>query len=262
MPNHESPRHASPSPTSPGRASPSEPDPVTGLPIGPPVDDTPARFPERVTLVGRYVRLEPLAAGHVQHLYEASVAPARDARSPGPDGRMRYLIDTTPADAAEVERWLETCEMEGTRVGYALIDRATERAEGRFFLMRIKPKVRCIELGNVYFGPALSRTRAATEAVYLMVRYALEELGYRRFEWKCDSLNAPSRRAAERFGFTYEGTFRRDVILKGRTRDTAWYALIDEDWPAVRAGFERWLSPDNFDAAGRQRARLEQLRPA
>jgi RimJ/RimL family protein N-acetyltransferase len=127
--------------------------------------------------------------------------------------------------------------------------------------MRIHRHHRCIELGNVYFGPALSRTRKATEAVYLIARYALDELGYRRFEWKCDALNAPSRRAALRYGFTYEGTFRRDVIVKGRSRDTAWFALIDADWPRVRAGFERWLDPANFDADGEQRATLEGLRP-
>ena len=126
--------------------------------------------------------------------------------------------------------------------------------------MRIHPPNRCIELGNVYFGPALARTRKATEAVYLIARHALEELGYRRLEWKCDALNAPSRRAALRYGFTYEGTFRRDVIVKGRSRDTAWFSLIDADWPRVRAGFERWLDPANFDAGGNQRASLEALR--
>ena len=133
-------------------------------------------------------------------------------------------------------------------------------AEGHFYLMRIAPEHRRIELGNVLFGPRLSRTRAASEAVFLIARHAFEELGYRRFEWKCDALNAPSRRAALRYGFAFEGIFRRDMIIKGRTRDTAWYALTDADWPRARAAFERWLDPANFDAAGRQRRTLEELR--
>ena len=248
----------------PEPASEHESDPATGLPIGPRVDDTPARYPERVSISGRYARLEPLAPDHAQHLFEAMTAAARDGRSAGPEGRVRYLLDRVPESVEDVRRWLATCEDEaqpgGGRVGYAIVDRATERAEGRFFLMRINPTSRVIEVGNVYFGPALARTRAATEALYLLARYALEELGYRRFEWKCDALYAPSRRAAERFGFTYEGTFRRDVIVKGRSRDTAWYSIVDSDWPAVRAAFERWLAPDNFDAQGHQLARLEALR--
>ena len=118
------------------------------------------------------------------------------------------------------------------------------------------------EVGNILFGPRIARTRVATEAIYLSARYALEELSYRRFEWKCDSLNAPSRRAAERFGFRFEGVFRRDFIVKGRSRDTAWYAMTEEDWPRIRAGFERWLAPDNFDGEGRQRRSLSELRSA
>ena len=121
---------------------------------------------------------------------------------------------------------------------------------------------RSIELGHVLFGPGLARTPAASEAVYLIARHAFEELGYRRFEWKCDALNAPSRRAALRYGFAFEGVFRRHMIVKGRSRDTAWYALTDADWPRVRRGFERWLDPANLDAAGHQRRRLEELRGA
>ena len=243
-----------PDPTDrPGPGSEHELDPETGLPIGPRVDDTPARAPEAVSISGRYARLEPLGPAHAPDLLAASNLPDGPAR-------FRYLFEVPPRSLEEVERWLATCDAGGERVGWAVCDRRTEGAEGRFFLMRIHRPFRSIELGNVYFGPRLARTRAATEAVYLIARYALEELGYRRFEWKCDALNAPSRRAAERFGFVYEGTFRRDVIVKGRSRDTAWYAITDADWPRVRAGFEAWLDPDNFDGEGRQRARLEELR--
>jgi len=230
-----------------------ETDPETGLPIGPPVDATPARWPAAVALGGRWARLEPLGREHAADLLAAS-------GGPGAPARFRYLFDEPPRELADVERWLATCAEDTARVGWAVIDRATGRAGGRCFLMRVAPAHRRVELGNVLFGPDLARTRAATEAVYLLARYALEELGNRRFEWKCDALNAPSRRAAERFGFVFEGTFRRDVIVKGRTRDTAWYAITDADWPRVRAGFERWLDPGNFDAAGRQLRRLEDLR--
>jgi RimJ/RimL family protein N-acetyltransferase len=159
---------------------------------------------------------------------------------------------------AEVERRI--ADRRGERVGWAIVEPATGVAGGHFYLMRIAPEHRRIELGNVLFGPRLSRTRAASEAVFLIARHAFEELGYRRFEWKCDALNAPSRRAALRYGFAFEGIFRLDMIIKGRTRDTAWYALTDADWPRARAGFERWLDPANFDAAGRQRRTLEELR--
>src|SRR5262249_10855243 len=118
----------------------------------------------------------------------------------------------------------------------------------------------CIEIGHIWLGTPLQRTAAATEAIFLLARYAFDDLGYRRLEWKCDAANARSRRAAERFGFTYEGTFRRHMIGKGRNRDTAWFSIVDEEWPAVRAGFEAWLAPENFDGDGRQRRTLEESR--
>src|SRR6185437_14911833 len=135
------------------------------------------------------------------------------------------------------------------------------RALGFLSLMEIRPPMRVVEVGNIVYAPALQRTPLTTEAQYLLARYAFETLGYRRYEWKCDSLNAPSRRAAERFGFTYEGIFRQHRIVKGRNRDTAWFAMLDSEWPARKAAFERWLEPDNFDDAGRQKARLSDLRP-
>ena len=143
-----------------------------------------------------------------------------------------------------------------------MIDRATGQVEGRQTLMRITPAHRCIEIGNIYWGPRIAGTRVATEAMYLFAVYVLETLGYRRYEWKCDALNAPSRRAALRFGFTWEGHFRRAVIVRGRTRDTAWFAMIDEEWPALKAAYERWLAPENFDGQGRQKTRLGDLTAA
>jgi RimJ/RimL family protein N-acetyltransferase len=126
--------------------------------------------------------------------------------------------------------------------------------------LRIEPAMGSIEVGHLAYSPALQRHPAATEAMYLMMRHVFDELGYRRYEWKCDDRNQASRRAALRLGFRFEGIFRQHMVIKGRNRDTAWYAILDSEWPALRAAFERWLDPANFDAAGRQRARLEALR--
>ena len=139
---------------------------------------------------------------------------------------------------------------------FAIVDKASGRALGYQSLMRIDPANGVIEVGNILYTPALQRTIGATEAQYLFAQYIFGELGYRRHEWKCNALNAPSRRAALRFGFAFEGVFRQHMIVKGRNRDTAWYSIIDADWPARRAGFERWLAPDNFDAQGRQKTNL------
>jgi RimJ/RimL family protein N-acetyltransferase len=136
------------------------------------------------------------------------------------------------------------------------VDRATGRAVGYASYLRIEPAHRVIEVGSILYTPLLQRTRGATEAMYLMARYIFEELGYRRYEWKCDSRNEPSRRAAERLGFTFEGIFRQHMIVKGGNRDTAWYSMLDSEWGERKAAFERWLDPGNFDAAGRQRTGL------
>ena len=143
---------------------------------------------------------------------------------------------------------------------FAVVDAATERASGTLSLMRIDPAHGVIEVGNVNFSPALQRTTASTEAQYLLMRHVFDDLGYRRYEWKCDSLNARSRVAAERLGFSFEGIFRQAVVYKGRSRDTAWYSVIDSEWPAVRRGFERWLHPDNMEPDGMPRASLAQCR--
>ena len=142
---------------------------------------------------------------------------------------------------------------------FAIVDPATGEAAGMASYLNIVPANGCIEIGHIWFAPPLQRTRAATEAIFLLMRHVFDDLRYRRLEWKCDALNAPSRRAAGRFGFTYEGTFRQHMIVKGRNRDTAWFALLDRDWPTVRAAFERWLAPGNFDPGGRQRSALAAL---
>ena len=232
---------------------PFEPDPETGLPIGPRVDPTPARPPEPVVLEGRYARLEPLGPEHLPGLFEISTGP-------GTPERFLYLADLPPKDLEDVERWLAGADHGGERLGFAVVDRSSGRVGGRFFLMSIVPVHRRIEVGNILFGPSLARTRAATDAIFVLARHCFETLGYTRFEWKCNRLNAPSRRAAERYGFVFEGIFRGDIIVHGRLRDTAWYSITAEEWPRVREGFERWLDPGNFDEEGRQRRSLRECR--
>jgi RimJ/RimL family protein N-acetyltransferase len=206
-----------------------------------------------VILEGAFCRLVPLdPASHGNDLFEASMAP-------GAEDRFRYLFDA-PEDRSGFEGWLTRAAASDDPLFFAVIDRASERCEGRQSLMRITPEHGVIEVGHILWGPAIARTRVATESLYLTARYVFEELGYRRFEWKCDARNEPSKRAAQRFGFSYEGTFRQHMMVKGRNRDTAWFAIVDGDWPAIRNSFERWLAAANFDAHGRQKIRLEELR--
>jgi RimJ/RimL family protein N-acetyltransferase len=233
--------------------TPRETDAETGLPIGPRMAQPgPARVPEPRVLDGRYCRLEPLALRHAAELLAASTPP--DALA-----RFRYLADPPPSSLPDMEVWITKAAASKDPLYFAVIDKATGRCEGRQTLMRITPAAQSIEIGNIYWGPAIAGTRVATEANFLFARHCFGDLGYRRYEWKCDSLNAPSRRAAERFGFTYEGHFRRAVIVKGRTRDTSWLAMIGEEWPRLEAAYERWLDPANFDASGRQKQRLSDL---
>ncbi|MDX2159492.1 MAG: GNAT family protein [Hyphomicrobiaceae bacterium] len=235
---------------------PREIDAETGLPIGPRVDPGPARRPVPVALDGRYCRLEPIdPVRHRDDLFVASSPP--DAKR-----RFRYLFEEPPASLADMDAWLAKAVASSDPLVFAVIDKRTGRCEGRQTLMRITPEQRCIETGSIYWGPAISRSQVSTEANYLFAKHVFDDLGYRRFEWKCDALNAPSRAAAERFGFTYEGHFRRAVIVKGRSRDTTWFAMVDDDWPALKAAYERWLDPANFDAAGKQRTRLADLTAA
>ena len=206
--------------------------------------------PDRVTLPGRYARLEPLdPAAHGTALFQS-------AQQPGADGRFQYLFEEPPADMAAFGVWLDKSAASADPLFFAVVDQATGRAEGRQALMRIDPAHGVIEIGNILWGPAIARSRVATEALFLAAGYVFDTLGYRRFEWKCNSLNEPSKRAAERFGFRPEGVFRQHMVQKGRNRDTAWFAMTDGDWPRLRAGYEAWLRPENFDAAGQQLSRL------
>ncbi|VVD99240.1 acetyltransferase [Pandoraea morbifera] len=223
-------------------------------PIGPPMPDwTPRALPPRTPIGGRYCRLEPIdVERHAKDLYEA-YASAPDARDwtymstgPFPDFDAYYAHATRQAVSTDP-------------LHHAVIDLATGKAVGTLSLMRIDPANGVVEVGHVAYSPLLKRTRAGTEAQYLLMRRAFDELGYRRYEWKCDSLNAPSRRAATRYGFTFEGIFRQATVYKGRSRDTAWFAMTDGEWPAISRGFEQWLSSENFDAEGRQRAGLAAL---
>lgn len=210
--------------------------------------------PERRVLEGRYARLEPMTiAQHEADLFES-------ARAPGADERFAYLFESAPADAAAFRAWMDTAVSGDDPLFFAVIDRATGRAEGRQALMRVDPTHGVIEVGHILWGPAIARTRVATEALYLYARYVFEDLGYRRFEWKCNERNMPSRRAAARFGFTFEGIFRQHMVTKGRNRDTAWLSMLDTEWPALKSSYETWLADDNFDAAGRQRCSLDACR--
>ena len=232
---------------------PREIDNVTGLPIGPLLaDPSPAQRPQRIVLEGRFCRLEPIdPARHREQLFAASTPP--DAAS-----RFRYLFDMVPTSLAEMDQWLAKAVASEDPLVFAVIDKRSGRVEGRQTLMRIDPANQSIEIGNIYWGPAIAQTPVTTEANFLFARYIFK-LGFRRYEWKCDALNAPSRRAAERFGFTYEGHFRRATINKGRSRDTTWFAMIQEEWPTIEAAYEAWLAPGNFDANGRQKTALSAL---
>jgi RimJ/RimL family protein N-acetyltransferase len=216
-------------------------------------DWQPRPRPARVALQGTFCRLEALdPERHANDLFAASMAP-------GAEERFRYLFDS-PQDRPGFDGWIAKAAASEEPLFFAVIDMSTQRCEGRQALMRATPEHGVIEVGNVLWGPAISRTRVATEALFLHARYVFDELGYRRFEWKCNSRNEPSMRAALRFGFTYEGTFRQHMVHKGTNRDTAWFAMLDRDWPSHRKTFERWLHSNNFDRRGKQKARLEELR--
>ncbi|AYF03500.1 N-acetyltransferase (plasmid) [Paracoccus yeei] len=211
-------------------------------------DWTPRPRPARAPLEGRYVRLEPLAQDHAPALFDAATAP-------GAEDRFRWLFETPPESQDAFGDWLERAARSDDPLFFAVVDRRTGRAEGRQALMRIDQGHGVIEIGNIMWGPALQRTRMATEALFLFADHVFD-LGYRRFEWKCNALNAPSKRAAERFGFRPEGVFRQHMVVKGESRDTTWFAMTDGDWQRLRPLYLAWLHPDNFDAAGRQKEPL------
>lgn len=197
-------------------------------------------------MMGSYCRLAPLDPDlHAEQLYQAY---AMDA---APDG-WTYLGYGPFNTFAEYHAWLQANCVGDDPLFYVISDLTRAAAAGVASLMRIEPDVGVMEVGHIHYSPQLQRTPAATEAMYLMMRRAFDELGYRRYEWKCDALNAPSRKAALRLGFTFEGIFRQATMYKGRNRDTAWYSVIDTEWPTLKRGFEAWLDPTNFDAQGRQ----------
>jgi len=231
--------------------TPSEPHPYSGFPVGLPVDPTPARRPGPVVLEGRFGRVEHLdAARHGEAFWEA----VKDD-----DTVWTYMGVGAFADAESLVGLLAERQQLVDPYWYAILE-PSGQAVGIASLMAIRPEFRVIEVGGIVYSPTLQRTPLATEAQYLLARYAFEDLGYRRYEWKCDALNAASRRAAERLGFAYEGLFRQHMIIKGRNRDTAWFSMLDSEWPARKQAFERWLAPANFDERGRQRTRLIRAR--
>ena len=221
-----------------------------GDPIGAPVSGwTQPSPPSRMTIAGQYCELEPLAMEHAAKLYAAH---ATDT-----DGRMWTYVPNGPySSEAEYRDWVWDAAASADPMHYAIV--TDQGPVGTASYLRIAPAAGSIEVGYITYSPLLQRTRAATEAMYLMMRWVFEA-GYRRYEWKCNSLNAPSRRAAQRYGFSYEGIFRQAQIVKGRNRDTSWYGMIDSDWPAVQAAMETWLDPSNFDPEGRQRQSLTDL---
>jgi RimJ/RimL family protein N-acetyltransferase len=225
-------------------------------PLGPVVDAHPAKRPERVTLEGRWITLAPLdPAKHAEALYEGSNGDA--AR----ESVWIYLFDGPYRSLGEFRAAIEAKARSADPLFFAVINNASARAVGYQTFLRIDAANRVIEVGNVLYTPAMQRTAGATEAQYMFARYVFETLGYRRYEWKCNALNAPSRSAAKRFGFSFEGIFRQHMIVKGRNRDTAWFAMLDSEWPARKVAYERWLAPDNFDDEGRQKLRLSELMP-
>ena len=222
-----------------------------GQPIGRPVSGWTTRpAPPATAMVGRFCRVEPLIpADHAADLYEANRADA-DRRN------WTYLGVDGFTELAPYRAWLDKMAAGSDPMFHAIVDLATGRAIGIASYLRIDPANGVIEVGHINYSPLLQRTPAATEAMFLMMRRAFDELGYRRYEWKCDDRNLPSRAAARRLGFTYEGTFRQALVYKDRNRDTAWFSIVDGEWPEVKAAFERWLTPENFDADGRQRQSL------
>jgi RimJ/RimL family protein N-acetyltransferase len=222
-----------------------------GQPVGFPVENWTARpLPPRSPMIGRWCRVEPVEVDrHADDLFDAN----RD----DVDGRnWTYLISEPFDDRGAYRAWLAKMSSGNDPFFHAIIDNRNDKAVGVAALMRIDPANGVIEVGHVNFSPRLQRTVMATEAMYLMMKRVFEELGYRRYEWKCDNLNAPSHAAARRLGFRFEGIFRQAMVYKNRNRDTAWYSMLDREWPALRAEYERWLDPSNFDEGGRQRTAL------
>ncbi|KAI1704543.1 acetyltransferase (GNAT) domain-containing protein [Ditylenchus destructor] len=215
---------------------------------------TKRQLPERKVLKGRYVILEPLDAGkHGEGLYQASTAE-------GAEGLFRYLPDHTPTSRAEFEKWLERSEASKDPLFFAVIEKTSGKVGGRQALQRIDPENGVIETGNKFWSPLISRRPAATEAQFLFMSYVFDDLGYRRLEWKCHADHDMAKRAAQRFGFVFEGIFRQNLVHKGQEKDTAWFSILDKDWPHLRAAYEKWLARENFYANGQQIRKLGEIR--
>ncbi|MGI9363790.1 MAG: GNAT family N-acetyltransferase [Rhizobiaceae bacterium] len=213
----------------------------------------PCPRPERRVLEGCFVRLEPFNTHHhgAQLFDAASLADAND--------RFRYLPERPPASLQDFQPWLEAAQASSDPLYFAVIDKRTNTVEGRQTLMRIDPENGVIETGHIFWGGRISRTPATTEAFYLFAQYVFDTLGYRRFEWKCNNANEPSKISAKRFGMQAEGVFRQAAVVKGENRDTAWFSMIDSEWPRMRRAFEAWLDPSNFDGEGQQKQKLQEL---
>lgn len=222
-------------------------------PVGPVVEGSGARRPLRTVLTGRLVTLAPLnPAVHGEALYKF-------LQGPEAESLWCYISDGPYPDPAAFRAMLERKAGSEDPLYFAIVNNASKKPVGLAAYLRIVPAHRVMEVGSLQFSPDLQRTPAATEAMYLMAQHAFEDLGYRRYEWKCNALHERSRRAALRLGFQFEGIFRQHMIIKGRNRDTAWFAMLDSDWPARRTAFEKWLDPANFDAHGRQKLSLSAL---
>ena len=216
-------------------------------------DWQPRPYPQRVGLEGQYCRLEPLSLQHADALFAAHQQ-AADTRN------WTWLLREPEGSVEEYRQWIAGVESLQDPLHFAVIDIRTQQPVGSLALMRIDPNHGVMEVGHVHFSPLLSRTPASTEAQWLLMRYAFETLGYRRYEWKCNSFNEPSRRAALRLGFQFEGRFRQALVIKGHNRDTDWFSIIDGEWPALDRAFQAWLAADNFTADGKQRQSLEAFR--
>ncbi len=224
-------------------------EPPTEPPLGPEVDPTPRPIPARIPHRGATVTLEPLAVRHAEDLWAA-------AQADGPGHSWAYLGYGPFADAAAMGRHVAAFAAQHDPMAWAIRPHRSGRVEGWLTLMEIHPTHAAIEIGHIWFSPRLQRTRAATEAMFLLMRHAMDDLGYRRLVWKCNALNAPSRAAAARLGFVYEGTLRAVLVVKGRQRDTAFFSILAEEWPARRDAIAAWLDDSNWDHTGAPRASL------
>ncbi|MCJ1321908.1 hypothetical protein MMC15_007253 [Xylographa vitiligo] len=227
--------------------------PAIDRPLGPLVSTTPASRPQKITLPGRFITVVPVSSGHASDLFAATCGPTNDLF-------WTYMFSGPFPTLSSFQDHIANLANSTDPMHFTVISNTTSKPVGLLSLMRIEPSHRVCEVGNILYGPALQRTPGATEAMYLLGRWVFEELGYRRWEWKCDALNSPSRRAAQRFGFKPEGLFKQHMIVKGRSRDTAWFAVVDEEWEVIGGGMKEWLSEGNFDGEGRQRKGLEEVR--